>query len=108
MKLCKNCGKKIEEEKLICPYCASKLEDQVEITIDAKEENPFGFKKNEYNKWISFFLCLFFGWLGAHKFYEQKYFLGILYLCSFGLFGIGWILDLIILIQKPNPYYLYQ
>lgn len=24
------------------------------------------------NKWIAFFLCLFLGWVGAHKFYEGK------------------------------------
>ena len=24
------------------------------------------------NKWVSFFLCLFFGYLGIHKFYEGK------------------------------------
>lgn len=49
------------------------------------------------NKWISFFLCLFLGILGIH--------FGIIYLCTGGLFGVGVIIDLIILILKPNPYY---
>lgn len=57
------------------------------------------------NKWISFFLCLFFGYLGFHKFYEKRILLGIVYLCTVGLFGIGVIIDLIILLFKPNPYY---
>ena len=56
------------------------------------------------NKWIALFLCIFLGFLGAHKFYEGKRQLGCLYLCSFGLFGIGWILDIIILLFKSNPY----
>jgi len=57
------------------------------------------------NKWVAFFLCLFLGYLGAHKFYEGKAGSGILYLLTFGLFGIGWFIDCIVLLCKPNPYY---
>ncbi len=57
------------------------------------------------NKWAAFFLCLFFGGLGIHKFYEGKILLGIVYLFTVGIFGIGWVIDLIILLFKPNPYY---
>ena len=49
------------------------------------------------SKWVSFFLCLFFGILGIHKFYEGRVLLGIVYLCTGGIFGIGVIIDLIIL-----------
>lgn len=57
------------------------------------------------SKWVSFFLCLFFGVFGAHKFYERRILLGILYIFTGGLFGIGIIVDLIVLFFKPNPYY---
>lgn len=57
------------------------------------------------NKWISFLLCLFLGYLGIHKFYEGRIFLGIVYLFTVGLLGIGVFIDLIILLFKPNPYY---
>ena len=57
------------------------------------------------NKWVAFFLCLFLGFLGAHKFYEGKAGAGILYLFTGGLFGIGWFIDCITLLCKPNPYY---
>ena len=57
------------------------------------------------NKWVSFFLCLFLGYLGVHKFYEGKVLLGIVYILTAGLFGIGLIYDLIVLLFKPNPYY---
>jgi len=57
----------------------------------------------EKNKWISIFLCIFT--LCGHKFYEGKIGLGILYLLTIGLFGIGWFVDLIILLTKPNTYY---
>jgi len=56
------------------------------------------------NKWISFFLCLLAGVFGAHKFYEGRILLGIVYICTGGLFGIGIIIDLIALLFKPNPY----
>ena len=57
------------------------------------------------NKWVAFFLYLFLGEFGIHKFYEGKVLLGIVYLCTGGLFEIGWIIDIFILLFKPNPYY---
>ena len=57
------------------------------------------------NKWIAFFLSMFLGFFGAHKFYEGKIGMGVLYLLTFGLFGFGWIIDTIALLFKPNPYY---
>ena len=41
----------------------------------------------------------------AYKFYEGRVLLGIVYLLTLGLCGIGVIIDLIILLFKPNPYY---
>ena len=35
------------------------------------------------NKWIALFLCIFLGFLGAHKFYAGKVAAGILYLLFF-------------------------
>ncbi len=31
--------------------------------------------------------------------------MGILYLLTIGLFGIGWIVDIILILMKPNPYF---
>ena len=49
---------------------------------------------------IDFILCLTLGYLGVHKFYKKKNRLGVLYLFTFGLFGIGWIYDTIMLLLK--------
>lgn len=57
------------------------------------------------NKWTALFLCLFFGALGIHRFYEGKVVTGLLYLCTLGLFGIGIFIDFLIILFKPNPYY---
>lgn len=59
----------------------------------------------ERNKWVAFALCLFLGFLGAHKFYEGKVGMGILYVFTCGLLGIGWAIDTIGLLFKSNPYY---
>lgn len=42
-----------------------------------------------------FLLCFFLGFLGAHRFYRKQTGLGFLYLFTFGLFGIGWLVDTI-------------
>lgn len=57
------------------------------------------------SKWTAFFLCLFLGVIGAHKFYEGKILLGVLYIFTGGLLGIGVLYDLIVLFFKPNPYH---
>lgn len=53
-------------------------------------------KENEHiqkNDGILFFLCLFLGIFGVHKFYQKRIGMGFLYLFTLGLFGIGWIID---------------
>ena len=54
---------------------------------------------------FSCFLCLFLGVIGAHKFYEGKIGMGVLYIFTGGLFGIGAFVDLIVILCKPGPYY---
>lgn len=46
------------------------------------------------NKFFYICLCIFFGTLGIHKFYAGKCGMGLLYLLTGGLFGIGVIFDL--------------
>ncbi|WP_439697822.1 NINE protein [Mucilaginibacter sp. AW1-7] len=46
------------------------------------------------SKSTAYILCFFLGVLGAHKFYLNKTGVGMLYFCTLGLAGIGWILDL--------------
>lgn len=118
-KFCKHCGAKIAEAAVICPQCGCQVEEikkaeQPSIVINNANTNTntntntinaaaFGVRTK--NKWVAFFLCLFIGYLGAHKFYEGRPGLGILYLFTFGLFGFGWFIDCLVLLFKPNPYY---
>lgn len=41
---------------------------------------------------------IFFGWLGIHRFYRKQYLVGVLYLLSFGIFGLGYLIDIVIAI----------
>ncbi len=41
------------------------------------------------SKWVSFLLCLFFGYLGIHKFYEGRILLGIVYILTGGCLALG-------------------
>ena len=55
--------------------------------------------QSEYSRTIALILCIFLGEFGFHRFYVRKIGTGILYLLTGGLFGIGWIIDLIKIIM---------
>ncbi len=115
-KFCKFCGKKIAFDAVVCTHCGRQVEmlrqesAPAPTIINNVNTNNVNNNSNAYknprlkNKWVAFFLCLFFGGLGIHKFYEGKILMGILYLCTGGICGIGWFIDLIKLLFKPNPY----
>ncbi len=112
MKYCKHCGARIPEDAVICTSCGRQVEtvrneSQPNVVIQNTNTNvnTGGRYGRPKNKWVAFFLCLFLGFIGAHKFYEEKTGMGILYLFTAGLFMIGSVVDLIALLFKPNPYY---
>lgn len=125
---CSNCGKEIDNEAVVCPMCgvakknfnaAQNNQNQTPQVVINNTNTNANVNKNDNdnvnvdvatvgkkrNKWIAFFLCVCLGWLGAHKFYEGKIAMGILYLFTCGLFFFGVIIDAILLLLKPNPYY---
>lgn len=108
-KFCKFCGKKIPFDAVVCTHCGRQVELLKQEKAPAPHYNynyavPTAKNPCLKNKWVAFFLCFFFGEFGIHKFYEGKIGLGILYLFTLGLFGIGWLVDCIRLLFKPNPY----
>lgn len=71
-----------------------------------KPETDAGEKPKQLkDKWVSLILCLFLGGFGAHRFYEGKILLGIVYLLTGGLFTIGIIIDTITYLTKKDRYY---
>ena len=119
-KFCKHCGAKIPEQAVICTFCGGQVEalqrersEQPSVVINNSNSNT-NINQNynngrgrgrEKNKWVAFLLCFFLGYVGAHKFYEGRVGMGILYIFTMGLFGIGWLIDTIALLFKHNPYY---
>lgn len=121
---CPKCGKEETNPSVeICENCGTKLppfregknaavDGQPTIVINNANSNqnvnsvPFVMARPK-NKWVAFLLCLFLGFIGAHKFYEGKIGMGILYFLTLGLFGIGVIIDLIVILTRPNPYYVH-
>ncbi len=111
---CKCCGsrdyKKLESNVYECIYCGSKEEviktpevkNFIKEKINANESEfdkmtiELKLKRDKFlKKFIALMLCVFGGLLGLHKFYERKIGMGVLYLCTFAFFWIGWIVDII-------------
>lgn len=110
---CPVCGAPMENNN--CGYCGYKEETTPNsATVPPQAGQPFvqsqviinnqtipnpgvvpGVSKK--NKVVALLLCIFLGWLGVHRFYVGKIGTGILYLFTGGLFGIGWIIDIIVI-----------
>ncbi len=56
--------------------------------------------KQEQSFWPPFFLCLFPGWLGAHRFYAGKFKSGAIQLVTLGGLGFWALFDLIMLLTS--------
>ncbi len=113
-KFCQHCGARIPAAAVICTNCGcqtSQMKAEAPNIVIQNTNVNTNTNVNRYgggkpkNKWVAFCLCLFLGFIGAHKFYEGKIGMGIIYLFTVGLFGIGWLIDCIVLLLKPNPYY---
>ena len=114
---CPNCGAPLvlvrNGREAKCEYCDS------EFKIDTGEEDirpgppsdvyEYGNKSagktaskivpSRKSRTTCLILCILLGWVGAHQFYVGKYGWGIAYLCSVGLFYIGWFSDIVKIIK---------
>tara|TARA_B100001778_G_scaffold331646_1_gene336389 strand:+ start:137 stop:514 length:378 start_codon:yes stop_codon:yes gene_type:complete len=65
---------------------------------NSKTDFPNNFKwESLLKRMASLFLAYVFwlplGWLGIHRFYTGNIITGLIWMLSFGFFGIGWIVD---------------
>ncbi len=130
---CPRCGVKVGQKEKVCPRCGSRYFTNacgacgyMEINTGSAQQSfrtapaytqnitnvivqnspqAAPVRGNPKNKYAALLLCFFFGVFGVHKFYEGKIGLGILYLFTCGIVGIGWLADLIVLLFKPTTYY---
>lgn len=53
--------------------------------------------RSQKSKGVALVLCVLLGYMGIHRFYVGKIGTGILWLLTLGCFGIGWIVDIVML-----------
>ena len=124
MKTCPKCG--AEADGIFCLRCGAAVNSEP-APAPAPTSNPVGndFKEKSFGDapqqpvqpqqpyyppapqpqqepgvGVELLLCFFLGVLGVHKFYRKKIGMGLLYLFTYGLFGIGWLVDTISLFVK--------
>ncbi len=86
-KYCHSCGKSINKQAEICPYCGVRVGPFPRSYVE------------EHRTWlIVLLLCLFVGSLGIHRFYVGKRGTAILMLLTLGGLGIWTLVDLILIV----------
>ncbi|MCF8151542.1 MAG: TM2 domain-containing protein [Burkholderiaceae bacterium] len=60
-------------------------------SMDRQADLRFRAGKIDYS--VAWILLAFLGFFGIHRMYMGKWLTGILYLCSFGLLGVGYLYD---------------
>ena len=87
-KACQSCGKQINNDFNVCPYCGAKVEENISNeTISNSLEN----QKSEKSWVVCLLLLLFFGYIYIYKFYVGKIFEGF----------IAWIIGIAAIIFLP-------
>lgn len=71
------------------------LFDVLRLSVLVKRENQKQEQIEQPRLYLddAYILCFPLGFLGLHHFYMRRYGWGVLYLLTFGLLGVGWIID---------------
>ena len=105
MSKCPNCGAPMQEG--VCSYChyVENREGESSTTSNSFYQSSTstinfiaGSRVSSKSKMVAFFLCLFFGFVGAHKSYVGKVAMGVVYCLTMGIFGFGWLVDLVLIL----------
>ena len=115
MRKCEYCGSFIPDDSYTCPGCGAKsapvkTEEKTEsapekTTLDRANEKLEKFENSVSEKLadkrvmralVLFILTITLGFFGVHRFMQRKIFTGLLWLCTGGLFTVGYFIDSII------------
>ena len=106
---CSSCGKELPAQAAFCPACgaavaganpagaASGGASARPASLRPYPSSRSGVAVSNKSRLAALLLCLFLGWLGVHRFYVGKIGTGIVWLLTGGVFGIGWIIDIVMI-----------
>jgi len=89
---CQRCGAQLVPDALYCGRCGHPV-GQPYRHLPRNPDEPI----SAYSGLVALLLCFFLGYLGIHRFYVGKIGTGIVWLVTGGIFGIGWLIDLIVI-----------
>ncbi len=116
---CQNCGSIIEEGIKFCANCGTSVSERQPPQQPAAQPaqaytpaQPYAPAAPTYiptqpgvqsgvsplSRTVALLLCFFLGYLGVHRFYVDKIGSGIFYFLTGGIFGIGVLIDLILIL----------
>lgn len=56
-------------------------------------------QRSPYKRLIMSMVCFFFGGMGVHRLVVGKIGTGVIWLLTLGLFGLGWLVDMILMLS---------
>lgn len=111
-RFCSSCGEKLSPSAAFCPACGTEInrgyvrkqaipKEPIVVNVvtnnsNVNTNNNDTFYHDYYpykSRWAAFFLCFFLGEFGIHRFYVGKVGTGIIWLLTFGFYGLGWFID---------------
>ncbi len=108
MSFCTNCGKQMNDGDMFCPACGSGVSSTRGTTPQYTSAPQYnGAPQYTYaplagvsdKDWLTaLLLSILVGGLGVHRFYVGKIGTGVLWLLTAGVFGIGVIIDIIMIV----------
>ncbi|MDY0400034.1 MAG: TM2 domain-containing protein [Bacilli bacterium] len=89
MKYCTHCGQELVDDAVVCTNCGREAPKNIVSNVEGGSEK---------SRLVALLLVLFVGGFGIHRFYVGKIGTGVLWLLTAGLFGIGVLVDLILIV----------
>jgi hypothetical protein len=92
--VCGRCSLAMPRSAPYCPGCGALVHSS------ASGARPIEYEEvSDYSRLLALLLCIFLGYIGAHRFYVGRLWTGVLWLLTGGLFGAGYVLDLVAILM---------